>query len=239
MRIAGSFAAIVLLSCSCHKRPDPLPGFPRLVLWAWERPENLQFLDPNSAGVAFLSRTVSWRAGELHSQPRLQRLQVPPDTPLMAVVRLESSGAPLPEPESVNAEILKSAALPGVRVLQVDFDARLSEREWYRGLIRELRGKLNASVPLTITALASWCDRDSWIADLPVAEAVPMLFRMGAGEPTRTREFRTPICQSSFGVATDELPDALPRGRRLFVFHPRPWDEGSYRGILRFAAKWN
>ena len=40
-------------------------------------------------------------------------------------------------------------------------------------------------MPLTITALASWCDGDDWIDGLPVADASPMLFRMGRGDYVR------------------------------------------------------
>jgi hypothetical protein len=234
----AAVGAAVCMGCGCQRRPDPLPGFPRLVLWAWERPEHLEFLDPHAVGVAFLARTVSWRDGQITSRPRLQPLRVPPGTPLMAVVRLESHGVPLPETSVVSGEILKAAATTGVQVLQVDFDARLSEREWYAGLLQQLRRGLKPAMPLTMTALASWCDRDGWVEGLPVADAVPMLFRMGAGEPRDAREFRVPACRASFGIATDELPAELPRGRRLFVFHPRAWDEDAYHGAVRLAVKW-
>jgi hypothetical protein len=72
MRHKRWLAAVVWIWCGCRQRPDLLPGFPRLVLWAWERPERLEFLDPRSAGVAFLARTVSWHAGQITSHPRLQ-----------------------------------------------------------------------------------------------------------------------------------------------------------------------
>jgi hypothetical protein len=238
MRHKGWLAAAVWIWCGCQRRPDPLPGFPRLVLWAWERPERLEFLNPRSAGVAFLARTVSWRAGQIISRPRLQPLRVPPATALMAVVRLESGGLPLPETGAVRAEILKAASIRDVQALQVDFDARLSERDWYRQLLQELRRDLKASMPLSMTALASWCDRESWVEGLPVSDAVPMLFRMGAGEPRGTRDFRAGPCRASFGISTDELPADLPHGRRLFVFHPRAWDEDAYRGAVRLAVKW-
>ena len=156
----------------------------------------------------------------------------------MAVVRLESRGLPLPEPGAVRDEILKAATVQGVQALQVDFDARLSERDWYRTLLQDLHSKLKPSMPLSITALASWCDRDNWVDGLPVSDAVPMLFRMGAGEPKDTREFRAGACLASFGISTDELPADLPHGRRLFVFHPRAWDENAYRAAVRLAVKW-
>jgi hypothetical protein len=76
MRYRGWLSAVLCLCCGCRQQPDPLPGFPRLVLWAWERPERMEFLNPRSAGVAFLARTVSWRAGQITSRPRLQPLQV-------------------------------------------------------------------------------------------------------------------------------------------------------------------
>jgi hypothetical protein len=238
IRRKGCLAAAVCLWCGCRQQPDPLPGFPRLVLWAWERPEQMGFLNPRSAGVAFLARTVSWRDGRITSRPRLQPLQVPPQTALMAVVRLESRGLPLPETGSVRDEILKAASIQGVQALQVDFDARLSERDWYRQLLQELHRELKPSMPLTITALASWCDRDNWVDGLPVSDAVPMLFRMGAGEPKATRDFGARACRTSVGISMDELPDDLPHRRRLFVFHPRGWDENAYRAAVRLAVKW-
>jgi hypothetical protein len=39
--------------------PDPLPALPRLMLWAWESPQDLRFVKPGSAGIAFLARQVS------------------------------------------------------------------------------------------------------------------------------------------------------------------------------------
>lgn len=231
------WALLGLLVCACGTRRDPLPGFPRLVLWAWERPERLSFVDPHTTGVAFLTRTISWRASHVESRPRLQPLEVPKGTALMAVVRLEGSGS-LPDAQALAEPILRDAARPGVQGLQIDFDARQSERAWYRGLLERLRGGLAAGVPLSITALASWCDGDRWIRGLPVSDAVPMLFRMGAGEPRGTTKIRAALCQSSLGISTDEWPAQAPSGRRLFVFHPRAWDEEAYRAVLVRARRW-
>ena len=59
-----SAAALLLAALLLWPRPaDPLPGFPYVFLWAWERPENLEFLDPHATGVAFLARTVCLRGG--------------------------------------------------------------------------------------------------------------------------------------------------------------------------------
>jgi hypothetical protein len=196
----------------------------------------MPFLNPDAAGVAFLARTVAWRDGVVDSRARMQPLRVPPRTALMAVVRLESQGGPPPDAAAVAREAAKAAL--DVRALQIDFDARRSERAWYREFLERLRAGLPAGLPLEITALTSWCQGDRWTNGLPVSDAVPMLFRMGPGEGYDGGDFRNEMCRASAGVSIDELPRAVPRGRRLFVFNPRPWTEEAYRGAVRLARKW-
>jgi len=227
--------AIILL----WPRPaDPLPGFPRVFLWAWERPENLEFLDPHSAGVAFLARTVCLGGGVVSVRPRLNPLRFPPGAVLMAVVRVEPRDSTLPHVAAASAAIAEAAAIPGVRALQVDFDATLSQRAFYRALLSDLRARVPASMPLAMTALTSWCESDSWLAGLPVVEAVPMLFRMGPGERP-ARAFRPALCRSSAGVSTDEPLREPPSAARLYIFNPRPWTEATYRAALREVRKWH
>jgi hypothetical protein len=234
-------AAIVAIAAAAWPRvsaPDPMPGFPRLVLWAWEMPERMTFIDPQTTAVAFLARTVRWHERRLEPLPRLQPLQVPPSTPLIAVVRLESDDRDPPDTMRVVNELRAVAALGGVRALQIDFDARASERPWYRAMLDELRKDIPQSTPLTITALASWCERDNWMGGIAVTDAVPMLFRMGAGEQFHGPDFGNPLCRASVGISTDELPDDIPHGRRLFVFSPTPWTEDTYRGAIRLYRRW-
>jgi hypothetical protein len=197
----------------------------------------MRFVDPDVAAVAYLARTISWQEGKLQSRPRLQPLEVRPGVRLMAVVRLEGSGR-LPDANTAAQAILRDAAQPGIAAFQVDFDARRSERAWYTGVLKQVRKGLPANMPLTMTALASWCAGDSWIGGLPVDDAVPMLFRMGAGEPRGIRNFRAGLCQASLGVSTDELPERIPSGKRLFIFHSRAWTEEAYRGAVAWAGRW-
>jgi hypothetical protein len=229
--------ALLLMGAAGCRRADPLPALPRVMLWAWERPEHLMFIDPQSAGVAFLARTVGWRNGRLESRPRYQPLEVPAGTAMVAVVRLESWSAPLPDAGAIAEEVLNVAELPRLQAVQIDFDARRSEREWYADLLRRVRGKLPPAMPLTITALASWCLGDAWITELPVVDAVPMLFRMGAGEPREVREFSAGGCRSSVGVSTDEPVYAAPHGRRVWIFHPRPWTPEAYHGAMQLSGR--
>jgi hypothetical protein len=217
---------------------DPLPDFPRVMVWAWERPEKLDSLNPREAGVAFLARTVTVRGERVAVRPRMQPLVVMPGTTMMAVVRVESQEPLLGARVAAEQAILDATEMQGIRALQIDYDAKASERKFYRALIIDLRRVLPASMPLSITALASWCEYDNWISDLPVTEAVPMLFRMGPDPYRGADSLRERKCQSSVGISTDE-PMAQPlRGRRVYIFHPRSWLGGELQAAIEEVRRW-
>jgi hypothetical protein len=220
------------------RNSDPTPDLPRIMLWAWESPQDLRFLKPGSAGIAFLARTVWMESGAVRSRPRLQPLRFPPGAALVAVVRLESDGSAPPPAADVVREILPAARIEGVRGLQVDFDARLSQREWYAGCLRELKAALPPYQYLTVTALESWCEEGKWVETLPVADAVPMLFRLGPGERREPSGFAARLCRSSVGVSTDEFPARIPRARRLYFFHPGPWTREAWDAAVAQAGRW-
>jgi len=228
---------------------DPLAAYPRVFLWAWERPENLDFLDPRDLGVAVLVKTIVLRGQTVTVRPRLQPFKAPGETAVIAVVRIETARSePLrltPEQTSaLAAEIAQLASAPTLCAIQIDFDAVTSERPFYRTLLQDLRRRLPPSVKLSITALASWCIYDDWISDLPVDEAVPMLFRMAIDRNSVVRylasgnDFRPKICRFSLGVSTDEPLPRLPAGRRIYVFNPRPWSAQSAGDALRRVRRW-
>jgi hypothetical protein len=228
-----------------HRHAAIVPGMdiPRLVLWAWERPEALEGLG-NHRAVAYLAATIRVGGPRFDLHPRLHPLLVDRDTPLIAVVRIETDPR---RPEAMASDeraamarlIAGLAERPNVRAVQIDFDARESERGFYRDLLVGVRASLPARVPLSITALASWCSYDNWLDGLPVDEAVPMLFRMGRFEARGFRQageanaWRAPLCRGSAGVSTDE-PQSLARdGRRLYVFHPAAWTREALDAVGR------
>ena len=214
-------------------------GFPQRILWAWERPEDLEFLDSRQFAVAFLAQTLVLKNDEVEYKPRRQPLKVKPDARLIAVTRIESqkvTGSPTAlsatQKQKLIDFVLKTAALRNVTAIQIDFDAARSEREFYRQLLQELRQKLPDDMPLSMTALASFCVGDRWLDDLPVDEAVPMIFRMGADSRTirnflgNGNDFREPLCRRSYGLAVDEpLEINFDRSRRKYIFNVRPWTE--------------
>ena len=285
---------------------------PRVMLWAWERPEDLRFIDPRTIGVAFLAGTIEIRSPDAGSagsngsaasaettvvlHPRLQPLLVPPETALVAVVRVETpndlwhrpgaagvgAGEGLGEQlraggssaSSASATALYSeaqrvrvagmiasvAGIRGVRAVQVDYDATRSEQSFYRKLLDAVRSRLPRGMPLSMTALASWCIGDTWLNSLPegtIEEAVPMLFRMGpdaanvAAFVQQGNPFRAQACRASLGVSTDEAfsqavldgkvkPLAGGRNfRRVYIFSNRAWTSGGVKQILAEVNKWD
>lgn len=215
-------------------------SFPRTVLWAWERPEDLKALDPDRVAVAFLAQTLVLKGDDVVFTPRHQPLEVSPATKLMAVTRIESQKATgqstaLSDSQKQKAAslILKTLELKNVSAIQVDFDAVSSERDFYRGLLQDLRRALPDDIPLSMTALASFCIGDRWLSDLPVDEAVPMAFRMGADDKTiktllaAGEDFREPLCRRSYGIAVDEPIDLKFRpDRRVYIFNDHSWKTG-------------
>lgn len=224
-----------------------MSAVPPLVLWAWERAEDLRFLDSGRVGVAFLAGTVRLGADGMTFKPRMQPLRVSPQTKLVAVVRIEtaaraahkSAGAGLNSSlaQKVAAAIVRAAEGPQVVAVQVDFDATVSQRAFYREVLVDLRREMPASMPISITALASWCIGDRWMEGLPVDEAVPMLFRVGKGQGEVSsflrsgRDFREPMCRGSLGVSLDEPWRQLPAGRRVYAFSPRAWMKQSFQQL--------
>lgn len=235
---------VVLLFSSCSVKThtpsrSAINKLPPVILWAWERPENLEFLDPQRFGVAFLAQTLVLQNDEVVFRPRRQPLQVSPQTKLIAVTRIESQKTPGKrallndaQKEKIIALVLQTLKLENVSAIQIDFDAASSERPFYRALLRDLRPQLPDSVPLSMTALASFCLGDRWLQDLPVDEAVPMIFRMGDDDKViknslaAGNDFREPLCRHSYGMAIDEpLVMKTDDSRRLYLFANHAWSE--------------
>lgn len=214
------------------KTASPLSDLPPVIIWAWERPEKLNFINTDQVGVAFLAKTVRLEGDRVVSKPRLQPLELAPGTKLIAVVRIESDHPTLSAPQlrKTAVEVASVSELSNVSVVQIDFDATVSERNFYRKLLNELKPR---RLSVSITALASWCAGDNWISDLPIDEAVPMLFRMGIDEKhfQSSPQFEAAICANSAGVSTDE-PLTPPDVERLYIFSPQPWTRASLNSAL-------
>jgi hypothetical protein len=240
-RLTLFVCALLPLVSSCQRGPtrDRLSEnhLPRVILWAWERPEDLEFLDLEKFGIAFLAQTLTIKGSDVLFNPRHQPLKVPPGAKLIAITRIESqkiTHQPTELSDGVRTKlverILKTLELSNVNAIQVDFDVVPTERAFYRRLLEDLRHQLPDNVPLSMTALASFCVGDRWVSDLPVDEAVPMVFRMGTDSDPIKRlltsggDFKVDLCRRSYGVALDEpLKTNFAKQRRVYVFNARSW----------------
>jgi len=233
--------ALILAALCLHTRGDrdsrdravaiAFPAaMPRIVLWAWEEPEDLRTADPRRVGVAFLAERV-FIGSQVNAIPRRQRILAPEGMWAEAVVRLEASTAFRDDPATRRAtanSILGATRIRDVRAVQVDFDAAQSQREFYADVLRQVRAGLPAGERLEITALVSWCSQEQgWLHTLPVDAAIPMEFRLG--RHAGAWGVREPLCMGAIGVSTDE-PSSRPaetlRGRITYVFAPHPFTGG-------------
>lgn len=236
-RDAILLVTILTIGCSCAPK-HPRFELPGLMLWAWQRAEDLSFIDTQKTGVAYLAGTARISAGGIPAfEPRLQPVIIPRSAAVLAVVRIESL-AREPVDMAPLIETLKHVArMPGIRGLQIDFDARASEHRFYRSLLDKLRDQ--SPVPVGVTALASWCDGDRWLDHTNIVEAVPMFFRMRKDE-TRNMRIPSSVCGSSIGLSMDEAwPLRRPAGiGRIYLFNPRAWDRRSYSSGLQRVREW-
>ena len=228
-----------------HPDLDPQPvgrmsSLPPYTLWAWERREDLRSVDTRRFAVAYLDQTVSIGL-TVGTQLRRDPVAFPGTAVRIPVVRIEvPRGAVLNDVNRADVvdTMLASAFQPGIAALQVDFDATHSQRTFYRDLLFDLRRRIPPNLPLSITALASWCSYDDWLAGLPIDEAVPMLFRM---EPDRRRapsnvdelRIREPLCRSAVGVSTTEPWPSELGARRIYIFADNGWRHDSPAVLAR------
>lgn len=238
-----------MFSVSCRKQNEVNPKLsnemPSKILWAWEREEDLRFIEPEKFGAAFLAQTLILQNENVTFRPRRNSLQVAPETYLIAVTRIETLKDQKSRPklskeqsDEIVSLVKKTLQLPNVRAVQIDFDVVVSEREFYRSMIGDLKKSLPENTPLTITSLASWCVGDSWFNDFPIDEAVPMAFQMGADDE-RIRSFlsngndwREPLCRGSYGISIDEpLKMNFKANRRFYYFNPKPWKKSDLENL--------
>lgn len=246
--ITALILMLLISACGTTNQVNPRISstMPHKILWAWERPEDLRFVDPEDIGVAFLAQTLFLEKENVVPKPRRQPLDVAPETYMIAVTRIETNkeGAKRPtyDDEMIGKVVLlikRTLDLPDVKAVQVDFDAVVSERPFYRSVTRKLKGDIPPETPLTMTALASWCTGDAWFNDFPVDEAVPMVFQMGAdSDKIKTylrngNDWTEPLCRGSYGISLDEGRfDGMRDGRRMYYFKNLPWAAADL-GVLR------
>lgn len=240
---ARPLLALLLALAGCRAGETP-PS--TLILWAWERPEDLRFAPPGTeiavqtgfvdiSGAGFIAHGRSHPLLTSHPPATaLVHVQIDPARPVAWTPALR---------ERVAAAVLHyAAAVPAARV-QVDFEVRASERQILLDLLADVRRGLPRGTLLSMTALASWCDGEAWLDAAPVDEIVPMLFRMRGGEALKNRlaaggDFRNPRCRAALGIASDSPIRSAPPGRRVYLFSPASWTAQGYDGVRAEVEGW-
>jgi hypothetical protein len=228
--------------------PDRIGRIPRVVLWAWERRENLTFINPSQIAVAYLDRTLELSGNTVVVRPRFEPLTVPARAILIPVARIEIDRRSPPSLSRAQrmeaARIIAAMSAPSLPPeIQIDFDVTRSQRAFYRDLLIAVRERLPESTALSITALASWCMDDDWMSGLPVDEIVPMVYRMGPDAPEiisdlhSKRDFAPAVARLSVGLSTDEQFAGLGAGKRIYLFSPRPWAPAEVRHAIAEANR--
>jgi hypothetical protein len=215
-----------------------LQALPPTIVWAWERREDLRWL-PGGVGVAYVASAVDLAGPRIRIAPRAKPLLVNADTRVIPVVHVDASWREPPELNTAQRQALvdqvlivarRAAVQNGVRVVQLDFEARLSQREFLADVVRDIRAQLAPTTALSITALASWCMGDYWLSNVQADELVPMAFRMGRDSERLRRQlaqqgFVHSRCQDAVGLATDEplAGKAATQAKRRYYFSPTSW----------------
>jgi hypothetical protein len=235
---AAMIAALVTIAGDHAAVPHPA-----MVLWAWERPEDLRFAGPD-IGVAVLAGSIMLSGETVRVTGRRYPALTLPGQRIVGVVHVEiDRREPLvwspSQREATVARIFELAENPRFDEIQIDFEVRASERQVLLDVLRAVRAALPARQELSMTALASWCDTERWLGSAPVEEVVPMLFRMGpTGENLKRRlatggDFGDHNCRRSLGIAVDTPPYGLPSGRQIYIFNPHSWNSEALDVILR------
>lgn len=220
---------------------------PQLVLWAWERPEDLRFAAPTE--VAVQTGFVVVRGEQVLARGRRFPLRVEPGQVTTALVHVQIDHRVRLAPDAGAASRIADAVLAlgapaGARRLQLDFEARRSERPLLLAVLRELRRRLPADRSLSMTALASWCD-EAWLDQAPVDEVAPMLFRMGPGGAALRRrlegggDFTNRRCHGALAISTDAPLAQAPAGRRVYLFNPTSWSAPAFAQISQRVQQWS
>jgi len=68
-------------------------GLPPLMLWAWDRDDDLRFVEAGETGVAYLAATLTLRGDAVDLAPRHNPLALPAGVSRVAVVHVESDRA--------------------------------------------------------------------------------------------------------------------------------------------------
>jgi hypothetical protein len=218
--------ALLLPAASCAQQ----------IAWLWDGAALPAWSQPEAA---VLQRHILLSGDSALTRPR-SRAGWPPASRITPVVHVEVSTInPAVDIESRRAMIVRAmheaadASTSGW--VQLDMEAKPSQRLFYRSLVRQLRKELPPQIKLSVTALAWWCRSPAWLDDLGADEVVPMFFRMGK-DSARLRDIieHSPAtlhasCRNVAGFSPQEpfVSAVTARYRKTYWFDRYAWKRGT------------
>ena len=220
-------ALLAAIACMAAAAPQDA-SLPGEVWWYWDRPAAQLPAPPAGVGAAVVVTHVLLSGAGFARQPRRSALRLPDGVATMPVIHVEVDPARPFAGNAAQTDALRDAVVDVARRgspstwVQLDFEARQSQRDFWRAAVQAIKDALPAGVRLSVTALASWCYGDRWLGDVPVDEVVPMYFRLGRARPDYVLRSAAgvaePRCAQAYGVADDEPPWPVVITGRRYVF---------------------
>lgn len=238
----GALGSLLILSPAAARAADT-----RLTIWAWERPEDLRFA--HGAEIAVQTGFIDLVGERMAARGRLFALKADPGAVTTSVVHIQIEHrirlAWSPARRAALARKVVELARPDLyRRVQIDFEVRASERQILLDLLHDVRAALPKEAILSMTALASWCDHETWLEGAPVDEIVPMLFRMGPdaralkARLARGGDFGQRKCRDAYALSVDETLARAPAGRRVYLFNPKRWTARDFNTVAERVGQW-
>jgi len=187
--------------------------------------------------VAVVDRHI-WLAGDkILVRPGARPRRLTAATRVTPVVHVEIDALQPPASlQPAHAAVLeamrKAARATTSGWVQLDLEARPSQRKDYRALVQDIRDALPRDVRLSVTALGWWCRSPAWLDGLAADEVVPMFFRMGRDNAalreivaSRPQQLHLLCRAGSAGFSRQEpfAPQVTARYRRTYWFDEKGW----------------
>jgi hypothetical protein len=223
-----------LLLCCALMRTVSAAEPRQQVAWLWDEAAQPSWSVPEAA---LLQRHILLSGDSARTRPRMRQPVLAPGTRVTPVLHVEVSTVNPPRRIEQRAAMIvqamrEAAAASTSGWVQLDMEARPSQRAFYRELVREVRAALPPQVRLSVTALAWWCRSPAWLDGLAADEVVPMFFRMGPDSAAmRAIVEQSPqtlhaSCRNgSAGFSPQEAfaPEVAQRYKKLYWFDRHAW----------------
>lgn len=207
---------------------------PPAIVWMWK---DASVPSWSTSRVAVVDRHILLSGDRISQRRGAQPRRLPKEASVIPVVHVELDllrpAANLRTASPLIIEAMHKAARATTSGwVQLDLEARPSQRADYRTLVADIRAALPANIKFSVTALAWWCRSPAWLDGLAADEVVPMFFKMGrdgeavralvAGQPDALH----PVCRKgSAGFSRQELfaPAVISRYARTYWFDYHGW----------------